>query len=1096
MSAGKNRTPLWKTLKELFAEGGLPSVFVEGLGWSQGNLPVAKVSVGHEVFSLSPIAELKNYWIIEIYGDDIPTPKEQSAIDRKVAELYPERILVFSDGNAHHWRWPRETPSGGVSFETVTVSGSSLPSFLAQRLVGLAFDIADFRAGITLVDVRNRVRGKFDAAKVTKKFFDAFKVQRTNLAESIVGLDSEEEQSSYSTLLLNRLMLLYFLQKREFLNGDPNYLENCLVGMKDLKGDHQFYSFYRDVLLPMFFERLASHRQTELEPEIEKLLGDVPYINGGIYEPSELEKTHGDSLNVPDESFERIFQFFGAFNWHLDTRPSGSENEINPEVIGYIFEQYINYTAGGRKDNGAYYTKEDVTGYMVGGTLIPRVLDYLVELAIPFTHMVAANPTRYIHSDMLHGFDAESGQWLEAPNHLVEVWEADPVHWQALDEAGVNSEINLPGETWVEAFYRRERVGNLISELESGLIQDVNDLISYNLNSRLLLTDAIDGISDPRLAVELWKRVTALTVLDPTCGSGAFLFAAMEALEDIYHHLIDVMKSEALAFSEAAGIIREITSHPNDRYFVRKSIALNNLYGTDIMPDAIETAQLRIFLALVSCLETREEMEPLPDLDFNLKTGNLLVGLRLPSDVDDVERFDTDLLASLAIQDLRPGIKTYMAAYRGFIDASKTQDERVASEKKRELQKLGVQLRAVADEVFTKLRTDGASPAHEHSQDSNAFHWFVEFPEVIQSGGFDVVVGNPPYIRKAHLDKETLHAISQMKTSRCPDVYAACFERSLMLLSPYGRHSFIVPLNLAFSERFGSLRELIRNRESDEWWSSYGKRPAKLFEGAHLISNITIIGPQSDGGRVFATRHNIFGLMSRGHLFSCLEYSPQVSRGRETILRSGPLVDLANILKPGDALEEAVGSTSVYLRPTGLYWFPVLPSLPASYDSGRKVVEPYDQGLQELQLSDDEWKPLVVAALGGKLGYFWWSSVGDDFHTHAKESKAVRALLLQLSQDPREDQELRDLLEDLWAGITEAVILVSHNGFRVNIRWNQLRSFTDRIDRLIMQKLGIDYFWRDLNVWYRQVMRAGGVSSGDQSLSREEAIEMLDVGKI
>jgi hypothetical protein len=585
--------------------------------------------------------------------------------------------------------------------------------------------------------------------------------------------------------------------------------------------------------------------------------------------------------------------------------------------------------------------------------------------------------------------------------------------------------------------------------------------------------------------------------LDPTCGSGAFLFAALEALEDVYHHLIDVMRTETVMSAEAVAIVNEISRHPNDRYFVRKSIALNNLFGTDIMPDAIETAKLRIFLALVSCLESREELEPLPDLDFNLKAGNLLVGFHLPSDTDDIERYDTDLLASLAIKDLRPWIHSYVASYREFVDASKAQNVGEASQKKRDLEELAVHLRAVADEVFTKLQAGGALATDQRDvEEAHVFHWFVEFPGVIQSGGFQVVVGNPPYIRKTQLDKATKHAISSMKTSRCPDIYAACFERSLGLLSAAGRHSFIVPLNLAFSEGFGSLREVIRARASDEWWSSYGKRPAKLFEGANLISTILILGPQSHGGRVFATRHNIFGLRSRSHLFAALEYAPQESQSRETILRSGPLVGLAEILKSGVAPEGSDGAASVYLRPTGLYWFPVLPSVPASYDSDRNVVEAFDERLQEVRLSDDEWKPLVVAALGGKLGYFWWSSVGDDFDVHVKESYAVRALLLRLPQDPREDPEFRELLEELWSGITEAVILVSHNGFRVNIRWNLLRGLSDRVDLLILQKLGLDHFWRDLNVWYRQVMRAGGVSSGDQSLSREEALKMLDVGKI
>lgn len=1090
MSAGKNRTPLWKRLKELFAEGGLPSVFVEGLGWSQGNLPVAKVSVGDDVFSLSPIAELKNYWIIEISGDDIPTPKEQSAIDRKVAELYPERILVFSDGNAHHWRWPRETPSGGVSFETLTVGASSLPSFLAQRLVGLAFDIADFRAGITLIDVRNRVRGKFDAAKVTKKFFDAFKVQRTNLAESIVGLDSEEQQSSYSTLLLNRLMLLYFLQKREFLNGDPNYLENCLAGVKGLKGDQQFFGFYREVLLPMFFERLASHRQTQLEPKIEKVLGDIPYINGGIYEPSELEKTHGDSLNVPDQAFEKIFAFFGAFNWHLDTRPSGLENEINPEVIGYIFEQYINLTTGGKKDKGAYYTPEDVTGYMVGATLVPRVVDYLVELDIPVFDLVQADPLRYIYPDMLHGFNHEGDQWLEASEELVSCWKDDPIHWHILDDAEQNPELCLPGETWVEMFYRRERIESLLPQLRNGLILATNDLITHNLNSRLLLTDAIDRFDSAEVAMKLWRKVTSMSVLDPTCGSGAFLFAAMEALEDIYHHLLSVIESVP-ENSETASLTSEAAKHPNERYFVRKSIALNNLYGTDLMPDAVETAKLRIFLALVSCLETREELEPLPDLDFNLKCGNLLVGLK---GADDVERVTTNFVDALFFDELTPEISEFSEKYMRFVELSAENQGENLIELKSQMKQLTENLREKVDAAYVRMDQIDESSRDEWIERYRPFHWFCEFPRIIKGGGFDVIVGNPPYIRKRNLSSEEQRQLVSFFSSRCPDIYAVCFERSLDLLQPSGRHAFVVMLNLAFSAEYEPLRTLISRENRTEAWMTFGKRPSSLFKGVQVRNTILVLSPETDNPTVLTERHLIFTETVRRWLFTSLSFQESVRKNQDAPIRAGVAYPIAS------RLHEAAGSLGsgkgeeVFLRPSGQYWFPVLPVHPPTLAANRTIEHPLDPGVRVIELSATEGKKLVVAALGGKLGYLWWSATGDDFHVNAGETVAVRALISSL--DVSHLKALESPLAELWRAIPTEVILVSNLGLRFNIRWSALRRQTDEVDRKLLDLLGLGSEWRSINIWYRQVMRSSGVSANDQEMSLDEVGKFFDLTQL
>ena len=1082
MSGGKNPTPLWKTLKELFSTGGLPSVFVEGLGWSRGTLPVSQVSVDHDIFLLSPIAELKSYRIIEISGDDIPSPKDQSVIDRKVAEVYPERILVFSDGVTHHWRWPRETPSGGVSFETLTVSASSLPSFLAQRLVGLAFDIAHFRAGITLVDVRNRVRGKFDAAKVTKKFFDAFKVQRTKLAESIVGLGSEEDQSTYSSLLLNRLMLLYFLQKREFLNGDPNYLENCLAGVKDLKGDQQFYGFYRDVLLPMFFERLASHQHAELEPEIENLLGDVPYINGGIYEPSDLEKEHGDSLNVPDEAFVSILAFFGSFNWHLDTRPSGQENEINPEVIGYIFEQYINLTTGGKKDKGAYYTPEDVTGYMVGATLVPRVVDYLVELNIPIFDLVQADPLRYVYPDMLHGFNPEENQWVEAPKELLSCWEGDPIHWHTLDEAEQNPELSLPGETWVEMFYRRERVLTLVPKLREGLISEANDLITYNLNSRLLLTDAIDRIDSAKVAMKLWRNVTSMSVLDPTCGSGAFLFAAMETLEDVYHHLLNVIESIP-ENSETASLNLEVIKHPNERYFVRKSIALNNLYGTDLMPDAVETAKLRIFLALVSCLESREELEPLPDLDFNLKCGNLLVGLK---DADDVERVSDNFVDALFFEELTPEISEFSEKYMRFVELSAEHEGESLIQLKNEMKQLTENLRKKVDGAYLQMDQIDEAAKDGWAERSRPFHWFCEFPLVIDAGGFDVIVGNPPYVQTSSLNAEERRQIRSFETAKVPNLYAQCSERILKLLSRSGRVSLIVMLNLSFGKGFGPLRQVFSDQGSCEWWSTFGNFPEGLFKGADVRNTLITLGP---GDGVWATRHHIFNSATRKWMFSGLHYHAIARALDEVPNRGGLASDLISAWPQGELDINSQSGQSLFLKPTGTYWLPVLPSQPHAVLADSSPSSVLEEGLKRVFLDNREERWLVTAGLAGKLGFLWWSALGDNFHTGPENTVPVRVALLSLGEESKSDlRKVATLLEN---SFHPAIFLSNHKGLRVNIRWSDMAEVTDLFDSELLDCLGLEQYWRPLSIWYRQVMRSSGASKKDKAITIAQAKKLL-----
>lgn len=1078
--------PEWKKIQNGFSEQGLDFVFRELLGWSLENPKVVPFEVDGETYCPKVVADLKGYRVFLFESSTLPSPKLQARLDVTLSEQAPEKITIFSDGATLQWRWPHQTPSGGVSFESLSTSATKMPSFLAQRLVGLRFTAKDFANGISLVDVRDRVRGRFDGAKVTKRFFDEFRTHHKALASGIEGLDSEELSSSYATLLLNRLMLLYFLQKREFLNDDPFYLENCLASVQKLSGKDKFYGFYRDMLLPMFFDRLSAHVPGDIDEAVSKIIGDIPYINGGIYEPAGVEKEFAGSLDVPDQLFENILSFFGKFNWHLDTRPSGSENEINPEVIGYIFEQYINYTVGGKKDNGAYYTKEDVTGYMVGAALVPRLLDLLDELQIPFGDLVGSNPLRYIPAEMLRGYDFEKDTWVKAPKRLQSVWGGDPIGWHELDEADLDEDLNLPGENWVETFYRRDRVNALVQQLSDAGDLGVNELVTQNLDLRTLLTDAIDRLDRPAQAEALWKKFSNITVLDPTCGSGAFLFAALEVLEDAYHHLLSVIRADSGGREFLDELISEVHSHPNERYFVRKRIALNNLYGTDVMPDAVETAHLRIFLALASCLENKFEIEPLPDLAFNLKCGNLLVGFKDPS---DVERFGGDLVSKLALEELAPDLLEYEEVLEAFIGASTSRHAGPVAGLRDKLAQIGQELRKKANHVFAPIGIDGDDSHTEWVSENRPFHWFIEFPSVMRSGGFDVIIGNPPYIARRALSQEVLRQIRSYRTGGCPDIYAPCVERSLSLLDDHkGRFGFIVMSNAAYSEGFAILREVIGDSSFEEWWSTFGRIPDGLFSPARVRNTIIVLGP---GHGRHVTRHHIFSSTSRQHLFQNIEYFPAVEHSGSGILRSGQLVDLTRALANNHRpLQTAqTGKEAVFLKPTATYWFPVIPCPTATYSEPGVVDESVDSGLKMLELDVDEAWKVTTALLGGKVQYFWWAAKGDDFHVNASETLALRNFSLQkkFSQNP----VLQRLAESVVDAIPAATILVRNKGIGVNIRWSDLSPQTDLFDLEVLRLLGLETEWKNLNVWYRQSMRSSGPSGKDQPLDPREATSYL-----
>ena len=122
-------------------------------------------------------------------------------------------------------------------------------------------------------------------------------------------------------------------------------------------------------MLRLFHEGFGK-RPKERAADLEKLIGRIPYLNGGMFERHDIEKRYGDDIQIPDKAFERIFDYFDQYQWHLDERPLRADNEINPDVLGYIFEKYIN-----QKQMGAYYTKEDITEYIGKNTVLPFLFD-------------------------------------------------------------------------------------------------------------------------------------------------------------------------------------------------------------------------------------------------------------------------------------------------------------------------------------------------------------------------------------------------------------------------------------------------------------------------------------------------------------------------------------------------------------------------------------------------------------------------------------------------------------------------------------------------------------------------------------------------
>ncbi len=623
------------------------TLFVQELGWDKHTANLA-VAVDGNSFPLQPIAEKRGMQVFQYdapSGDCFPDYDLRRKIERQVAKLAHEHIIIYTDAakTAQKWQWVRRETGRPLACRESGFDKGQAGEALVQKLQVLAVAL-DEEESLSLVDVTRRARKAFDVDRVTKRFYDRFKDEHAKFLKFIQGIAEAADREWYASLMLNRLMFIYFIQKKGFLDNDLDYLRNRLRSVQERKGEDKFHSFYRYFLLRLFHEGLAQPKN-QRKQDLEALLGDVRYLNGGLFDVHDLEVGHPD-IQIADEAFKRLFDFFDDFHWHLDDRPLRNDREINPDVLGYIFEKYIN-----QKQMGAYYTKEDITGYIARNTIIPFLFNAAEKkCAIAFLpdsavwRLLRDNPNRYIYPAMGHSLFCDARQ--KPPRPLPAPMAFPPAVKDGITNhakrTGWNGpatpEFGLPTETWREVIARRTRCQELQENLKTGEIHNINDLITYNLDIVQFAEDVIENCEGPELLRAFWKAIEGVSVLDPACGSGAFLFAALNILEPLYEACLGRMqafldeldhsagKHHPGKFSDFRKVLDDVARHPNRSYFVLKSIIVNNLYGVDIMEEAVEICKLRLFLNLVAQVEKVKDLEPLPDIDFNIRPGNTLVG--------------------------------------------------------------------------------------------------------------------------------------------------------------------------------------------------------------------------------------------------------------------------------------------------------------------------------------------------------------------------------------------------------------------------------------------------------------------------------------
>jgi N-6 DNA Methylase len=561
-------------------------------------------------------------------------------------------------------------------------------------------------AGETSLALSLRIGEALASEGVTPRFFRAFRLTLERLTDRLVTPRSRAERHALTLTALTRVLFLYFVQAKGWLDGDRRYLIHRFD--ESLGARHHFH---RQVLEPLCFGAL--NRPAAERSAGARALGRLPFLNGGLFEPTALERCHGaarwtnaDWRDAFDELFERF---------HFSAREPEDGNAVAPDMLGRVFEGVMDPDE--RRSSGSYYTPSALVREIVRA-----------GLAAVLVHRFALSP-------------GACERWIHA------------------------------GEP-----------------------------------------------PEPR------PDLRRLAVIDPAVGSGAFLLGALDEIT-------------RLRCSAGEGPVLA----------VRRDVVARSLFGVDLKLTAVRLAELRLWLALVADQDEVDlgRVAPLPNLDGHVRQGDALLDPlalaralggsgagALPAPTEEVEHLTAARRAVFSLTG--PAKRRALGdlaraegalARRLFAAAIATLERRaaelVARGKDRDL--FGRRRGLTADErrllrSVRISRRELRSAARRLNREGGApfFAFESHFADVLWRGGFDLVTGNPPWVRGERVPMRVRELLATRYTTwrpaqargfaHLPDLAVAFVERALELTAPGGAAALLVPAKLASSGYAEPLR--------------------------------------------------------------------------------------------------------------------------------------------------------------------------------------------------------------------------------------------------------------------------------------------------
>ena len=542
------------------------------------------------------------------------------------------------------------------------------------------------------------------------------------------------------------------------------------------------------------------------------------------------------------------------------------------------------------------------------------------------------------------------------------------------------------------------------------------------------LTSLEDLLENPprskKHGIAVLNALEQLTVLDPACGSGHFLRVALSELTRVHASIL-------YAIGETV-----------DLYQLKRKIVTKNLFGVDINETGVEITKLTLWLSIISEFDRdkgSEHVDTLPNIDFNVVRGNTLVGHLREEFVsghlyaeDDWETIYTSLRelgydSKFSTEKNRFNPESLIKVF-SEVERNYSQTKNGDAERQRiNILRLRDMLYSFTNREFlhTLAPRRGWSVIDSSSNLRVPLHWNIEFRDVFQArSGFDVVVGNPPYIEEKDYSKDDVRIVKSQvqvkpvgtrplyESGDCGNTWAYFVERSMGLLNEEGFFGFIVPLALVSTPRMDEIRSLVMRHSNSVEYYNFDDRPGKIFSGIEDCRSTIVITKKGPGtSRVITSRYHRWYTEDRPRLFTNLrtvEYSPEAPQSVVPKLGSSLEHDILRALRKnanGKTLKhfELDKGCRVWYHNAPRYWIHAhldedLPKVEYFSDytmstSGKPGLtgKPYKTESTNHYKSlvfDNKYQGFIVSLLVSDLFYWWftiWSDGRDLLNSHIQQ---------------------------------------------------------------------------------------------------------------